>query len=443
MTLKEPLVRERIRTVKGRTFRDFQVYCGTVNGRKVSFFAQTAEAAAAKGKAFVARCKSADGAILSALSRRHSLDALNALEILAVAGVNPQETTLSTLAAEHVARSGMSLKTLTQNGVDWRTVSFGDLVERYLASIDPIRVRHYKTHKSNLTRLQKIVPPETPAMSLTEADFVKFLAPYKEPVTRNSQLARLKSFANWCVKKRLLLSSPLAGIEPSAMVYKEPAFFEPSKTEQIMRIAEREALEAAASGDDEAKNRAIAVGMFLTLGFFGGIRTSEICRAMWADLNQEDGFIRIPHPKGATCGVRPRIVEFEPNTASWINFFTGFLPHVKQHARSGRDLIVPEEWRVSEWKRDRLAPLSLSWGNDVNHNIMRHTYATMHVTAFRNPGATALNLGHGRSLEKLERHYKGLYTYSSAVAYWMMFPHSATEDARRAPPKTKPASRFY
>jgi len=443
MTLKEPLVKERTRTVKGRVFSDFQAYCGTLNGRKISFFAQTAEAVSAKAKTFIARCKSADGAILTALSRRQSLDALNALEILTVAGVNPQETTLSALASEFVHRSGLNLKSLAKNGADWRTVTLDDLVRRFLGSIDPIRVRHYKTHKSNLTRFQKTMPPDTPAMMLSEEDFERFLAPYKEPVTRNSQLARLKSFANWCVKKRLLLSSPLAGIEPSPMIYKEPAFFDPFKTEQIMRIAERETLEAAAGEDREGKNRAISVGMFLTLGFYAGIRTSEICRTRWSDINLDDGFIRIPYPKGATSGERPRIVELEPSTASWIRFYYDMFMCVNKNGRAIRELVVPDEWRVSDWKQERLAPLSLSWGNDANHNVMRHTYATMHVAAFRNPGATALNLGHGSSLEKLERHYKGLYTYSSAVAYWEMFPHSASAAARRAPPKTKPASKFY
>ena len=94
----------------------------------------------------------------------------------------------------------------------------------------------------------------------------------------------------------------------------------------------------------------------------------------------------------------------------------------KKSGDVGDRLIIPDEWRIKEWKRLRLAPIALSWGNDANHNVMRHTYATMHVAAFRNPGATALNLGHGRSLEKLERHYKGLFPRATATAYWAILP---------------------
>ena len=53
---------------------------------------------------------------------------------------------------------------------------------------------------------------------------------------------------------------------------------------------------------------------------------------------------------------------------------------------------------------------------------MRHTYATMHVAAFRNAPATALNLGHGRSTEMLEEHYRGLVARSTAERYWRIVP---------------------
>ena len=49
-------------------------------------------------------------------------------------------------------------------------------------------------------------------------------------------------------------------------------------------------------------------------------------------------------------------------------------------------------------------------------------YATMHVAAFRNAPATALNLGHGRSTEMLEEHYRGLVARSTAERYWRIVP---------------------
>ena len=55
-------------------------------------------------------------------------------------------------------------------------------------------------------------------------------------------------------------------------------------------------------------------------------------------------------------------------------------------------------------------------------NVMRHTYATMHVGAFRNAASTALNMGHGHSTDMLEKHYRGLVPKTVAQRYWTIFP---------------------
>ena len=315
----------RIRMIGNRRYPDFQAYCGKINGRKILFFAKTEEEAAAKGAAFIARYDKADGPIMSALSRRQSFDALNALEILASAGAGGETATLSEIAADFVGRRNAERRA-PASGEDVRGLTLGELSRRFMESIDASRERHFKTHKSIISRLLKCVPPGTPADGLRPADFERFLAPYKEPVTRNSLLSRLKSFANWCVKKRLIAVSPVAEIEPSVTVYKEPAFFDPSKVERILRVAEREASDALEAGDDMARRRAASMGMFLTLGFLAGIRTSEIFRARWSEINLEEGFVRIPRPKGATSGARPRIAELESNAVSWVRFFRDISP---------------------------------------------------------------------------------------------------------------------
>ena len=48
--------------------------------------------------------------------------------------------------------------------------------------------------------------------------------------------------------------------------------------------------------------------------------------------------------------------------------------------------------------------------------------AGMHVAAFRDAAATALNLGHARGTAVLERHYRGLATRAEGEAYWRILP---------------------
>ena len=58
--------------------------------------------------------------------------------------------------------------------------------------------------------------------------------------------------------------------------------------------------------------------MQLALGFLAGVRTAEIHRARWEDLDLEAGAFRVPRPKGWTRGQKPRLVELEPGAVAWL-----------------------------------------------------------------------------------------------------------------------------
>ena len=49
----------------------------------------------------------------------------------------------------------------------------------------------------------------------------------------------------------------------------------------------------------------------------------------------------------------------------------------------------------------------------------------MHVGAFRDAAATALNLGHLRGTDLLDRHYRGLVSRAVAETYWRILPSPA------------------
>lgn len=182
------------------------------------------------------------------------------------------------------------------------------------------------------------------------------------------------------------------------------AFFPPCKVEAIMRRVESSPPSSGA-------------GVYFALGFFAGVRTAEIMRMEWADVNMDEGYVRVALPKGITNGARPRIVELERCAVEWLRLF--------RHAGNGAPrsgALVHDTHLITDWKRRHLEPDGLSWGNDSFRNVMRHTYATMHVAAFRDPPATALNMGHAHASAVLERHYVGLATRSEGEAHWRIFP---------------------
>ena len=402
MILKEPSITERKRIVKGRAYCDFQAYCGRIMNKKILFFGKTRDAASARAVAFLDKYKSADGPLLSVLSRQQVIDALNALAVLAAA--DACESSLTELAREELRRR--QIMQVGGGSGGHAAAALSEVYARFIKSIPLEQVRNIGTHRSLARCLMREIPGETLAADISAGVFVRFLDKYKNPVTRNSKRARLRAVMNWAVKNGFVAQNPISAIESLPESYKEPAFFAPEKVEGIMRVVE------------ESANADIA--MFFVLGFFTGLRSSEIARARWEDIDIESGTIRVPRPKGATQGARPRIVELEKNAVAWIK---RFLDERSARCAAQRDgLVVPVFWKVKEWKNAHLVPLSLSWGNDANHNVMRHTYATMHVAMFRNAPATALNLGHGRSQEMLNQHYKGLIPRAEAEKYWRILP---------------------
>ncbi|NLB68858.1 MAG: hypothetical protein GX804_04120 [Lentisphaerae bacterium] len=63
------------------------------------------------------------------------------------------------------------------------------------------------------------------------------------------------------------------------------AFFPPCKVEAIMRRVESSPPSSGA-------------GVYFALGFFAGVRTAEIMRMEWADVNMDEGYVRVALPKG-------------------------------------------------------------------------------------------------------------------------------------------------
>lgn len=121
--------------------------------------------------------------------------------------------------------------------------------------------------------------------------------------------------------------------------------------------------------------------------------------------------------EGHANGARPGLVELEQDALEWLKVFSkepGGVPRVGP--------LVPPPRAITDWKRANFVPEGIGWDGGCHRNAMRHAYATMHVAAFRNPPATALNMGHGRSPAVLERHYMGLAAKKKAEAYWKIVP---------------------
>ena len=343
---------------------------------------------------------------LDALLAKYAAHAgiLDALHALAILDGLPGAASLTELALEHLRRGGGPVRpqpSLTLHEL------FALRRDRYA----PAQTRSIGALDCAARFFCRRLGAGTPVAQLDDESVGKALAGFKSPASWNSLYRRLRLCINWAVKERLLERSPLRALAPRRVDWREPAFFLPDRVERVFRAAESHPgpLEGAA-------------GMHLALGFLAGIRTAEIHRARWEDLDLEAGAFRVPKPKGWTRGQKPRLVELEPAAIAWLRRWRDWTAAATGARPAGR--IVAQPFRFRQWKKRWLEPAGDSWGNDAAHNVMRHTYATMHVGAFRNAASTALNLGHGRSTDMLERHYRGLVPRTIAEHYWRLLPAS-------------------
>ena len=330
------------------------------------------------------------------------LDALNALALLDEAR---SDTTLTELALAWKRGAG---KAGERRGRPGPTVR--EFFAAYEARCPEERTCSRAAARSLGNLFAREAGADTPMECLRREDVLAVLGRYASPVSFNGMARRIRAALRWGAREGLCDLLSAAELPRMPEVWREPPFFMPDRVERIFRTAEAHPGPPAAG-----------VGMTLSLGFFAGARSVEIRRAAWEDVDLEGRVLRITRPKGFTNGAKPRIVELEDNAAAWIARWTEWTA-ARRGGRKPSGPVVRAPREFAEWKKRWLEPAGDSWGRGGCANVMRHSYATHHVGAFRNAAATALNMGHGRSTDVLERHYRGLVARADAEKYWKIVP---------------------
>ena len=142
------------------------------------------------------------------------------------------------------------------------------------------------------------------------------------------------------------------------------------------------------------------VRALLLLGGFAGLRTEEVERMSWENVNVKTGQIHVP--PGAmkdSGGYDQRIVDFtEPlkRRGAWIS------------KQKGKIIPVASE-TLHTHRRAACAPVLAEWPD----NCLRHSFATYHLARAKNAGLTAYQMGHTSS-SMVQR----VYAVPSAMADW-------------------------
>ena len=152
-----------------------------------------------------------------------------------------------------------------------------------------------------------------------------------------------------------------------------------------------------ANADEEAT-------LYLALGAFTGIRSAELIRLHWSDINFERGHIIVGKEKSKTA--TRRLVPIQPNLAQWL------APY-----RGGRGRVFASGHAVD--RTIAFAKQHMNWPQ----NALRHSYATYRLAQTHDAARVALEMGNSPTM--LFTNYRELSDEHDAKAWFAIAPKRA------------------
>ena len=142
----------------------------------------------------------------------------------------------------------------------------------------------------------------------------------------------------------------------------------------------------------------------VALGAFAGLRTAEVERIEWRDIDLAGGFIHIGSDKAKTRS--RRLVPIHPNLAQWL------APYAKRNGR-----VWPGTSNDLQHTRAALVKASgVAWKD----NGLRHSFISYRLAEIQNAAQVALEAGNSPNV--VFKHYRELVKPADAVKWFAVAP---------------------
>jgi integrase len=276
-----------------------------------------------------------------------------------------------------------------------RSITVQELLDRYMVT----QARNSEVHRKDLrNRLGKFA--ETFGDRLVHTitteeirDWVGALG--LGPVSHNNWRDRIGFLFGFAVENQYLETNPVnKRFKRQTQTDEAPEIFSVAELQRVLDCATRDHVPS------------------LVLGAFAGIRTAELMRLEWKDVNFVTGFVTVPGRKAKSRSHRS--IEMPANLVAWLTPYLGRSGRIWPRTSHSYHHSMRKVWKAAGLVR-------------VPKNGLRHSYASHFIKAFENENLLKLNLGHVGS-DLIFSNYRALTTKDEATRYWQIRPAQPTEN---------------
>ena len=155
------------------------------------------------------------------------------------------------------------------------------------------------------------------------------------------------------------------------------------------------------------KSASPEVAPCVVLAAFAGLRSAEILRLDWADIERHPGFIEVAAHKAKTA--TRRVVPVSDNLSRWLAIAPRNGTHLWPHSKDG----------FFKAMRRSADDAKLKW----KHNALRHSFISYRLAEIQDVNRVALEAG--TSPQMIFRHYRELATPEQAKTWFSIVPLDA------------------
>jgi integrase len=144
---------------------------------------------------------------------------------------------------------------------------------------------------------------------------------------------------------------------------------------------------------------------YLVLGAFAGIRTAEIIRMEWTEINFAGGYIEIKKSKAKTKG--RRLIQMQPNLVAWLKKIAkqdGLVSPLTRPEKTAAEVVGAKCDPIVKWKK----------------NGLRHSFCSYRYAILQNEHQVSAEMGN--SPQMVFANYRELVTKEDAQKWFNIFP---------------------